>query len=80
MADTLAIVIATLREKFQIEKPLSADSSLKDLGMDSLDQVNFLFTLEEKTGVKIPDADLETHALDTLGSFAAHIERLRGAA
>jgi acyl carrier protein len=71
------IIAKTLKETFNVEAPVAPETSLKDLGLDSLDQIKFLFTLEEKTGVKIPDEDLERYNLERLGQFAEHIDRLR---
>jgi len=78
MPSTMELVFVALRERFNIETPLTPETTLKDIGLDSLDQISFLFTLEEKSGVKIPDEDLDKYNLENLGQFADHIERLRG--
>lgn len=77
MSPTMDIIAATLKETFNVAAPVAPETSLKDLGLDSLDQIKFLFTLEEKTGVKIPDEDLDRYNLERLGQFAEHIDRLR---
>lgn len=77
MGPTMDVIVRTLQETFNVSAPMAPETSLKDLGLDSLDQIKFLFTLEEKTGVKIPDEDLERYNLERLGQFADHIDRLR---
>ena len=45
-----------LHERLGIEKDrVSLDSSLEDLGIDSLMQIELLFDFEDKYKVKIPD-------------------------
>ena len=34
---------------------INGEMTLSDLNFDSLDYINFLFSIEEKTGIKIPD-------------------------
>lgn len=38
---------------------IANDTTLKSLGMDSLDIFNLLVELETKTGIKIPDEDVD---------------------
>lgn len=74
MQDTLAIIFAILRDDYGISIELTADTVLSDVGIDSVDTIGFLFSLEERTGVKIPDADLNTDKLRTLGQFARYVD------
>ena len=39
---------------------VSIDSSLEDLGMDSLDQLNLLFALENDFNISIPDEEAKS--------------------
>jgi acyl carrier protein len=39
---------------------VSLDSSLEDLGMDSLDQLNLLFALESDFNISIPDEEAKS--------------------
>jgi acyl carrier protein len=77
MNATLDLITATLRDKFKVTADLGAATSLEELGLDSLDVVNFLYTLEETTGVKIPDEDIDSQKLATLGDFARYIDDRR---
>jgi acyl carrier protein len=47
------------------------DRSLFDLGLDSLDHSALLLAIEERYGIKIPDADVER--LDTVNRIAAYV-------
>ncbi len=73
MSDTLAVVLEVLKEKFDIEEGLNGETKLKDSGLDSLDTINFLFSLEEETGVSIPDEAIVDEPLETLGQLAEYI-------
>ena len=48
---------------------------INDLGMDSLDIMNFLFQIEENEKVQISEADLESQALFTFGNLADHVRK-----
>lgn len=75
MNDSLDTIIGLLRDKFETQKDLTDETKLSDTGLDSLDIINFLFSLEEKTGASIPDAALVEEPLETLGQLAAYIEQ-----
>jgi len=49
------------------------DTTLSDMGLDSLDSATFLLSVEEKYGVKIPDEDMGD--LETLGDIIAYVEK-----
>ncbi|WP_428357415.1 phosphopantetheine-binding protein [Methyloprofundus sp.] len=49
---------------------MSNDVSLVEQGVDSLDMANIYLLLEEKYGIKIPDADLDQLvSVDTIVSY-----------
>ncbi len=77
MSATLGAITLLLREKFKVQAALGADTKLNEMGLDSLDVINFLFSVEEKTGVKIPDEALDAENLRTLGAIAGYIDRNR---
>lgn len=74
MSDTLSQLVELLRDKFNAEGDLSADTKLSESGLDSLDTINFLFSLEEVTGVEVPDEALTEEPLETLGQLAAYVD------
>lgn len=56
---------------------LNLDTRLReDLGADSLDLVELVFTLEQELGVTIPDADAAE--IQTIGDAVHYIERVKG--
>lgn len=74
MTDTLSVIIDVLKDKFKVTVDLSGNSSINEIGIDSLDVINFLYTLEEHTGVKILDEDIDAQGLTTLSQFAKYID------
>jgi acyl carrier protein len=53
---------------------LDAHASMRESGVDSLALVEFLFELEEKFNISIPDDNAN---LDTLAELAEIVDRLR---
>ncbi|HYD49705.1 MAG TPA: phosphopantetheine-binding protein [Terriglobales bacterium] len=45
----------------------------EDLGLDSLDQIEFLFNIEQKFGVKIEDETFEEQGLRSFDQLASHL-------
>lgn len=52
---------------------LADDDSIEDAGLDSLDIVNFLLSIEENLSVKIADSELPD--LNTLSDFMARVKK-----
>ena len=69
-------VVEMLAEQLSISKlEITADSQIvKDLGADSLDVVELLMALEDKTGKTIPDDKVES--LKTVGDVVNLLETL----
>ncbi len=58
--DLLAVFTEMLTEDFGVpEDEISPDATFEALGLDSLDVVELTLVLEEKTGVKLEDEELE---------------------
>lgn len=74
MTDTLSVIIDVLKSKCKVTVDLSGNSSINEIGIDSLDTINFLYTLEERTGVKILDEDIDAQGLTKLSQFAKYID------
>ncbi len=70
--DTLSKVIAVIAEKLTMApENITADSTFKDLGADSLDIVEIIMSFEETFGIEIKDEDAEKirsvgHAVDLI--------------
>jgi acyl carrier protein len=62
MADELAEkVLETIATSKRIPRErVSLDSTLEELGMDSLDQLNLLFALESDFNISIPDDEAKS--------------------
>ena len=67
-------IIEALSEQLKIDpSTISESTSVRDdLGVDSLDLVELLMTLEDKYGVVIPDDDATS--LKTISDIAEYIE------
>jgi acyl carrier protein len=50
------------------------DATLADLDMDSLSTVEVVIGIEQRLGVRVPDADVA--ALQTIGDLVAAVERV----
>jgi acyl carrier protein len=58
--ELLAVFTEVLTEEFGVpEDEITADATFEALGLDSLDVVELTLVLEEKTGVKLEDEELE---------------------
>ena len=65
-----------IAEKLQIDSgQVTMEASIvEDLGADSLEQADILFTLEDEFGITADDAG-EAETLKTVGDIAAYIEK-----
>ena len=66
-----------IREKYNLD-PAAFDphQSMREQGLDSLAVAEFLFEVEDRLGLVLPDEHME---LDTLAGLAELIDRLRAA-
>lgn len=72
---TLELLQGILIKEFKLSpERLSAEATLTDLGIDSLDLVDLIFKIEDQFGLKIKDDVPRT--LLTLGDVAAYIDQL----
>lgn len=77
MSATVATMVSILRSKFKVTGQLEPATNVNEMGLDSLDVINFLYSVEEATGVKIPDEAIANEKLETLQQFAAYVDRNR---
>lgn len=70
--------VALLRRylKFAATTGIEPDSSLRDLGLDSMRSIELLFAVEDSYGVVIPDDRLTDATFATAGSLWALIQEL----
>lgn len=59
------------------DMPLTADSDLRALGLDSMRAIELLFAVEDTFGVVIPDERLTDATFATGGALWSVIEELR---
>ena len=64
-----------IREKYNIEpSALDPHASMREQGLDSLAVAEFLFEVEDRLNLRLPDEHLQ---IDTLAGLAELIDRLR---
>lgn len=63
--------------KFHGGVPLSPESRLFDLGLDSMQAVELLFAIEDTYGVELPDDKLNDATFETLGTLWTVVDGLR---
>lgn len=74
MPDALREVLAACAAvKAEFPEPLAATSRLEQLGLDSLEEVELLLSLEERLGVELDQTELVR--CETLGDLAALLAR-----
>ncbi|MFM9368743.1 acyl carrier protein [Streptomyces sp. Da 82-17] len=57
--------------KFLGDQELTADSPLRELGLDSMQAIEVLFAVEDTFGVTLPDDDMNDETFATAGSLWA---------
>lgn len=67
----LRTVREILAQNFGVVTPINEESVLAELGMDSLDTVEFVMWLEEEFDIEIPDEDAEKW--QTVGDVVAYV-------
>jgi acyl carrier protein len=71
---TLETIKSLFVEMFDYsEEVLVPDATLDNLGLDSLDKIQFVFALEDEFNISIPESELK---IQTLQEFVALVERL----
>jgi len=74
--DTFQRIKKIVLEKIDIQEDmLTPDATLEGLGLDSLDKVELMFSLEEEFKIKIPDREVTTVTIQdvvgVIGKLAA---------
>jgi acyl carrier protein len=65
--------------KFAGDGEITSESRLRDLGLDSMQEIELLFALEDTFGVSMPDDKLVDSTFETSGGLWRVIEEMRGA-
>jgi acyl carrier protein len=75
-SETQAKVIDIIAQKLKIDKStITPNSTLQDLGADSLDMVEIIMKLEEQFGIEIKDEDAEK--LHNVTEVVDYVQKLR---
>ncbi|WFE41158.1 phosphopantetheine-binding protein [Micromonospora sp. WMMD998] len=61
-------------------RPITEDTRLHDLGLNSMKAIDLLFTIEDELGVSLPDEDLNDSTFATAGSLWQAVQRAGAAA
>jgi acyl carrier protein len=62
--------------KYAGSQPITDVSALRDLGLDSMQEVELLFSIEDTYGVQLPDDQLTDATFATAGSLWNAVRRL----
>lgn len=74
--EIVADLIQILKQRFEIEHDDIQNCSLRNLGLDSLDALDYLHVIKDKFNVKI-DKSMENRLMDlTVTDIALYLERL----
>ena len=74
LATSRDILEIMLQNEIRIDiEELDPSESLSEQGLDSLDLVTILFTIEEKFYIKIPEEDINEGKLSSINSIVSYI-------
>jgi acyl carrier protein len=77
MTATADLLIKILHDKFDIDPAkVTPESTLEDIGIDSLDTFDVIFTVEDTLGIKVPNDDVNIAKFQDLVDL---IDRTRSA-
>jgi acyl carrier protein len=74
-SDIEKYIFELLKEEYNIDAVLDSETNIQDAGMDSLDIVSFLFNIEKKYNVKIPDEELEKREMLIIKNIVSYVIR-----
>lgn len=81
MTATADVLTQIIRDKFEIDPGrIKPDATLQDIGIDSLDVFDLVFTVEEVLDIKVPSDDLKIGSFQDLVDLIDRIRRARGRA
>jgi acyl carrier protein len=75
MSDIFQSLKKILADEIGIKEEISEQTALlSDLGLDSMDFVNYVVNVENTFGIKIPDEDIQKHELGIMGNMVKYIK------
>ncbi|HWH00945.1 MAG TPA: acyl carrier protein [Pilimelia sp.] len=63
------------RLKFAADRPIAADTGLREWGLDSMQAIELLFDIEDAYGVTLPEDELTDRTFATAGSLWNAVSR-----
>jgi acyl carrier protein len=72
----LVELVAEMQERDEHEVTAAIEGTGSGIGLDSLDAVEILVSLEEHFGLRFPDDAVTTEALETVEGLARYVRRL----
>lgn len=64
--------IRQMLDSFGLDSDIQSSVTFEEIGMDSLDKIEFLMGIEDKFGIDIPDDELDE--LETVQQLVAYVE------
>ena len=71
--EVFAALCEIINEVKKIDRPITREDDLRKLELDSLDVINYLFSVEERFEQTITVEMLEEKKLASVGAMAAHL-------
>jgi len=72
-SDIEKYIFELLKEEYNIDVALDSETNIQDAGMDSLDIVSFLFNIEKKYNIRIPNEELSNPDIYIIKNIASYI-------
>lgn len=77
MDKKIIAILADIKEDEKLKDTLTGESSIiDDVGLDSLEMINFLLMIEEEFGKEIDFERLEYSNLESINKFVSFLETL----
>jgi acyl carrier protein len=71
--EVFARVSEILLDVKKLKREITREDDIRQLGLDSLDVINYLFGIEEKFGVNLPLETVEDKELFLVGAMVDHL-------
>lgn len=75
-SDRVAALVQKILAKRAIDRAVSYDDALTDVGLSSLDMVNLMLAVEAEFDVKIPDSNMTPENFRSVARIAALVASL----
>jgi acyl carrier protein len=76
VANRVLAIVQDLLERRAIERSIRPDEDLRDAGLNSLDMVNLMLSVEAEFGLEIPDAAMTLQNFRSISTIDAFVSAL----